>query len=340
MTADWMRLREILESRQRFLLTSHIYPEADSIGSEVALGLYLTRMGKDVVVANETPPLDRYAFLSRLFPIGSLADLGSPDPYRFDAAICLDVCSWDYTGAVGEWIRASGCDVVSIDHHQSHGPFGILDVIDESAASAGEVLYRYLRSVHARITADMAQALYASLLFDTQGFRLCNAGNGTIGTANELVQLGANHREVSKNLFEAESWTRLDLLRLALGTLQRQCGGRLAWLAISEDIFHLAGAEFVDGDGILDHILALEHVEICVMFREMDRRGIKVTFRSKGSHDVGGLAAVLGGGGRSSAAGVLLPTTMHRAIEDVLPRVRAALDPRPRFVAALSPTTL
>jgi phosphoesterase RecJ-like protein len=227
---------------------------------------------------------------------------------------------------MGEWVQAAGIDVVSIDHHHSNGAFGILDIADEEAASAGEVLYRYFRWADALITPAMAEALYASLLFDTGGFRLSNTRNDTLRVANELLQLGANHPEICRHVFEVESWPRMHLLRLALGTLQRQCGGRLAWLAISADLFRLAGAEFVDGDGILDQLLALRGVEVCVMFRQLEQRGIKVTFRSKGAQDVGLLAESLGGGGRRTASGVLLAVSMHSAIEEVLPRVRVLLD--------------
>ncbi|MCA9728570.1 MAG: DHH family phosphoesterase [Candidatus Eisenbacteria bacterium] len=330
--APWEGLEALLGSARRILLTSHVYPEADSIGSEVALALHLRHLGKEVVVANETPVLERYHFLARLFPVLSLDELGPPDPDAFDLVVFLDVSSWDYTGKVGDWVRAAGLDVVAVDHHHPNGPFGVLEVIHEDAASAGEVLYHYFQWADALITPAMAEALYASLLFDTQGFRLGNTRNETLRVANHLLDLGANHRDVCRHLFEVESWTRMHLLRLALGTLQRQCGGRLAWLSISEDLFRLAGAEFVDGDGILDHLLALKGVEVCAMFRQLDQRGIKVTFRSKGLQDVGALAEGLGGGGRRTASGALLTVSMHQAIEEVLPKVRALLDEpvRPR----------
>ena len=334
--AQWNRMREIIEVSETFLLTSHLFPEADSIGSEVALALHLRQLGKQVVIVNDTAPLERYSFLTQLHPVGSLEDLGPhPDPDRFDVAFTLDVSAWDYTGAVGDWIRKAGTSVVAIDHHHSSERFGVLDLIMEEAASAGEVLYHYFRATDAPITSDMAEALYASILFDTHGFRLSNTRNQTLRVATELLDLGADHRHVSAQLFERESWARVHLLRLALGTLQRECDGRLVWLTISEDLFRLADAEFVDGDGILDFLLGLHGVEVCAMFRQLGDQGIKATFRSKGRQDVGALAEGLGGGGRATASGALLPTTMHDAIRAVLPRIYAVLGARdPAFVEA------
>ncbi len=322
----WQALRRVIEDADRFLLTSHVLPEGDAIGSEVALALHLRSLGKQVLVLNDSVPLDRYRFLTRHQPVLAWNGDGSwPDPAWPEVAFCLDVSSWDYMGAVGRWIRASRPLVVSIDHHQVNGTFGHLDLIVEDAAATGEVLYRYFRATGASITPEMASALYASILFDTWGFRLPNSGNQTVRAAAEILAYGVDHREICRQLFESDSYAKLDLLRLALGTLRSECGGRLAWLVIPEDLFHATGAEFCDGDGVLDYLLALREVEACVMFRQQGRRGVKTTFRSKGKHDVGRVAAELGGGGRATASGVLLPLSIHEAMEAVLPRMHALL---------------
>ncbi len=328
--ASWDRLCEIIDASESFLLTSHLFPEADSIGSEIALAHHLRRIGKKRVhIVNHGDSLERYPFLTRHYPIGGLETLGpTPNPDLYDVAFCLDVSSWDYTGAIGEWIQKSGTDVVAVDHHRSHERFGVLDVIMEEAAAAGEVLFHYFKATGAEITEVMAEALYASILFDTQGFRLSNTSNQTLRVANELLDHGADHRYISAQLFERESWARVQLLRLALGTLQRECDGRLAWLSISDDLFRLANAQFVDGDGILDFLLGLHGVEVCAMFRQLGNEGIKATFRSKGRQDVGALAEDLGGGGRATASGVLLKMQMHEAIGHVLPKTYALLGVR------------
>jgi phosphoesterase RecJ-like protein len=322
----WQAMQRVFADADRFLLTTHVFPEGDAIGSEVALALHLRSLGKQVLVLNETAPLDRYRFLTRHHPVLAWSDEGDwPEPGWAEVAVCLDVSGWDYMGAVGRWIRTHRPRVVSIDHHRSACSFGDLDVILEDAAATGEVLYRYFREVHAPITPAIAEALYASILFDTWGFRLPNTGNGTLALAAELLNYGVDHREMCRHLFEADSFPKLDLLRLALGTLRSACDGRLAWLVIPEDLFSATGAEFCDSDGILDHLLALREVEVCVMFRQQGKRGVKATFRSKGAHDVGRLAEQLGGGGRSTAAGVLLPFTLSEALDSVLPRVHDLL---------------
>lgn len=318
----WQALRRLIDRHDRFLLTSHVFPEADAIGSEVALALHLRSLGKEALILNDGPALERYRFLTRLFPVHSWKDPGAwPEPGWAEVAICLDVSSWDYLGPVGRWLRSTRPRIVSMDHHHIQEPFGDLDLNLEDASSTGEVLYRYFRAVGAPISTPMAEALYASILFDTWSFRLPNAANGTVRLAAELLHYGVDHRAVSRQLFETETLTKLNLLRQALGTLHSECGGRLAWLTISDDLFRATGACFVDADGVLDHLLSLSDVEVCVMFRQQGNRGVKVTFRSKGAQDVGVLAACFGGGGRATAAGALVPQSIHGAMELVLPRI-------------------
>jgi bifunctional oligoribonuclease and PAP phosphatase NrnA len=318
-------LQRLIAGSDRFLLTSHVFPEGDAIGCEVALALHLRLLGKEVLICNDGPPPERYRFLTRHHPVLAAEDAW-PEPGWIQTAICVDVSNWGYLGAVGRRLRSDRPVIVSIDHHRARTPFGNLDLIFEEAAAAGEIVYRYLCASGAEITRGMAEALYASILFDTWGFRLPNTGNETMRLAAEILALGVDHRSVCTHLFETDSFPKLDLLRLALGTLQSECDGRLAWLVVPDDLFHATGAEFADGDGILDNLLNLRDVEICVMFRQHAKRGVKVTFRSKGAHDVGHFAEDLGGGGRTTASGVFLPLNLSDTMDAVLSRLRAMME--------------
>lgn len=330
------RFREVIEGARSFMLMSHLCPDGDSVGSEVALALHLARLGKKVEIWNESAVPSRYHFLTEELRLHSLDGEGRGFPPREpDVVICLDVNSWDYTGRLGDWVRSSGAKIVCVDHHHRSGPFGDLDLVVEGASSTGEVLYRFFRAVDAEITPRMARALYAALLFDTGGLRFGNAGNETVRIAGELLGYGVDHRELCHLLFERDTWPKIGLLRHALEQLRSERNGRLAWLALSDDLFRVAGARFADGDGILDDLLTLADLEIGVMFREVGRDAVKATFRSKPPHDVGLLAQTLGGGGRAGAAGVLLAGTLHDAIDLVLPRVHALLDERSGHLTSL-----
>jgi nanoRNase/pAp phosphatase (c-di-AMP/oligoRNAs hydrolase) len=319
----WQSLHEVVEQNQSFLLTSHVFPEGDSIGSEVGLGLHLRDRGKAVHILNPTPARHCYEFLLGLFPIRHMGQNGSPPiPSGVDVILAVDVGSWDYMGAMGEILRESNLPLVSIDHHHPGKDFSDLGIVDPSASSTGEMIYEYLRWSGARITPLIAQALYTSLMFDTGGLRLPQTTNATVLIAADLLRHGADHTTVVRSLFQSESFQRLDLYRRALGKLQQERGGKLAWLSIPNETFIETDTCLQDGDGILDSLLPVSEIEICVMFREVVGSGCRITFRSKGRHDVGSIATQLGGGGRPTAAGVFLPIGLQEAEDLVMPIVR------------------
>jgi phosphoesterase RecJ-like protein len=319
----WQRLHQFLETHERFLLTSHIFPEGDSIGSEVGLALHLREMGKAVSVVNPTPARDCYQFLLDLFPIHHLGDNGSGQiPKGTDAIVALDVGQWDYMGALAGPLRGSGLPVVVIDHHYPNEAFGNETFIDPDAASTGELVHEFLRWSGAQITPPMAHALYASVLFDTGGFRLAQTKNRTVLLAAELLRRGADHVQASQAIFQSESYERLALYRLSLERLQHERDGRLVWISLPHHVFLETCTTLHDGDGILDNLLTVQPVEIAVLLREIPGSGVRATFRSKGRHDVGAVAASLGGGGRPTASGVHLSMSLPEAEGVVLSMVR------------------
>ncbi|MBU1702211.1 MAG: bifunctional oligoribonuclease/PAP phosphatase NrnA [Candidatus Eisenbacteria bacterium] len=325
-TPAWDRLDEMITDAPSILLASHIFPEADSLGSEVALALYLKTMGKKVRICNPTPALPSSRFLEKMASDHGIAiETGRPELEDAGLVIILDVCDWDHMGALGAVIRDSGLPKVCLDHHSPRGEFADLDVIEPDAASAGEIVFRYLEARNAEITPEIATAIYASLIFDTGCFRLRNTRDETITLAARLIEFGASHGEICRLLFENENYGHLELLRMALGSLVTECHGRLAWTVITEGMFSRTGTNFNDADGILDHLVMIENLEVGVLFRDWEEGGVKVTFRSKGRVDVSSIARRLGGGGRPTAAGVLLPFPLREALETVLPRIRKIL---------------
>ncbi|MDM7915522.1 MAG: bifunctional oligoribonuclease/PAP phosphatase NrnA [Candidatus Eisenbacteria bacterium] len=309
------------------MLTSHVFPEGDSIGSEVALALHLRERGKTVQILNPTPARPCYRFLMDLFPARYLGQNGAPPiPPGTEILIALDVSQWSYIGPLAEILRSSGLPVVSVDHHHPIGDFGDLELIDPSACSTGEMLYHYFRWAGVRIDPDIAQALYASLMFDTGGLRLPQTTNRAVLVAADLLRHGADHASVARWIFQSESFERFDLYRRALANLRHERDGKVAWLSVPHTTFVETRTVLQDGDGILDNLLAIQNIDLCILFREVLGSGVRVTFRSKGKHDVGALATRIGGGGRPTAAGAFLPGTISEAEELVLPMVRRLYD--------------
>ncbi|MBD3336264.1 MAG: hypothetical protein GF355_12175 [Candidatus Eisenbacteria bacterium] len=323
----WDSFQRWILAADSVLLVSHVFPEADSLGSELSLALHLKEQGKSVRICNPTPALPPCRFLEDMAVRERISvETGVPELTGVDLVIILDVCDWDHMGALGAALRESDVPRVCLDHHSPRAPFTPVDLIDPLASSTGEIVYNYLRSVDAPISPQIATAIYASVVFDTGCFRLRNADDETILLAADLIRRGASHGKVCRHLFENESYGRLELLRMALGSLVTECDGRLAWTVISEGMFERTGTSFSDAEGILDQLVMIEDLEIGVLFRDWEEGGVKVTFRSKGRVDVSDIARHLGGGGRRTAAGVLLPYPLREALESVLPRLRQELE--------------
>lgn len=323
----WQSLAVVLDRHDRFLLTSHVFPEGDSIGSEVALALHLRDRGKSATILNPTTARECYNSLLGLYPVHYLGENGHPPiPPDTEVVIALDVSQWDYLGGLAEILQSSHLPLIAIDHHHPGTKFGDLLLTDPTAGSTGEMLYNYLRWAGARITPEIAHALYVSLMFDTGGLRLPNTTNRSVLVAADLLRHGVEHQTVTRSIFQSESYSRTALYRRALETLQQDRDGQIAWITIPHETFTQTDTTLHDGDGILDNLLSIQDMEICVLFREVIGSGVRVTFRSKGRHDVGCLASRLGGGGRPTAAGVFLPIPVVEAEDLVLPMVRDLYD--------------
>ncbi len=326
-------VRERIACSRRILLASHIFPEPDAVGSEAALARHLGWQGREVWVQNPSPIPEFSRYLTALAGLPARRwHHGSARIPEHDLIILLDVSDWDYMGALGGELKHSPAPKILFDHHQSRAPEGALALIDPEASATGEVLYRYFLATGARIDSPMAQALYASILFDTGSFRFRNARDETLLIASELIRLGASHRETVARLFENESFSRVELLTAALAHVASELNGRVAWTFLTEEMFERTGTTAADADGIIDHLMAVRGVELAVLFRDLAPAGVKVTLRSKGRHNVGLLAARLGGGGRPTASGATLPGSLKDASERVIAEVRA-------LVAATEPSS-
>ena len=324
--------RARFDGAENILLVSHIFPDADSIGSEAALARHLTQLGKTVRICNATPVQENYGFLIDLAGLPASAwTAGADNIPDHDLAVILDVSDWDYMGKLGEVLQASPVKKLIFDHHQAAVSVQDIGLIDLTASATGEVLYRYFLATGAEIDAEIAAALYATILFDTGGFRFRNTRDETLLIAAELIRRGASHQETATHLFENESFSRVQLLTAALSHVVSEEDDRIAWTYVTDEMFKRTGTSSRDADGIIDQLMTIRGVELAVLFRDTDGdRNIRVTFRSKGNHDVSNLAEKLGGGGRPTASGVTLQGSPKELIAEILDLARAVLlDTRP-----------
>ena len=307
---------KVIREGERFLVCSHAGPDGDAVGSMLAMGVLLQRMGKhaDLVSADRVPVVFRG--LAGAEKIQKALRVHGP----YDAAILLEC---DGVGRT----RLQGLEKfyqVNIDHHASGVEFADLNWIDHEAACVGEMVYRLFKAAGVALTRDAAQCLYTAVLTDTGGFIYGGTRASTFELARELTQAGADPIRIAQQVYFSTPMSRLLLLGAALRNLHRE--GRVAWLWITHEDMMRSCASEEDCEGIVNYALSIAEVEVAAFLRELEEPRVRVSLRSKGGVNVAAIAERLGGGGHENAAGCTLEGPLARAKQQIVGELKAALE--------------
>lgn len=277
------------------MITSHIRPDGDGLGSGLALYWMLQSLGKDasVILRDRVPPA--YSVLP-----GSELVLVQPDVEDlYDAAFVIECSDVERPGLPGLKNQV----VVNIDHHSTTVPFGDVNWIDSTAAAVGEMIYNLCKALGVEVTKEIAECIYTALLTDTGSFHFSNTTERTLKIASELVRRGVEPARISQALFYSYPFSRIKLLGLVLSTIERDESGRIAWVTMDRHSMYEADASEEDSDGIVNHALSIEEVEAVAFFKELSTGVYRISLRSKGKNNVAKVAELFGGGGHRNAAG-------------------------------------
>jgi bifunctional oligoribonuclease and PAP phosphatase NrnA len=325
MPIDWAPFVGLVRRHRRFLLTTHIRPDADGLGSQLALAEILRRLGKDVrlVIASTWPP--RYDFLDPQRRIERFTLPG--DAWRdVDAVIILDTGTWQQLGDFGKFLPTLPAAKAVIDHHLSQDDLGALRLVDTTAEATGRLVYEAAGALGEPLNEAAANYLFAALATDTGWFRHANASAATFELAGQLVRAGARPTHLYEQIYELNTLPRLKLMGLVLNRLERAAGGRVAYAEIRREDYPATGAVPQDTEELVNFPRSLAGVEVALLFMEQPRGGVKVSFRSRGL-DVARVAEQFGGGGHRLASGATLELPLPEARARVLAAVEAALGP-------------
>ena len=328
MPIDWVPFVELVRTHKRFLLTTHIRPDGDGLGSMLALAEVLQQQGKEVrrVVASTLPA--RYDFLDPQRQVQRFTSPGD-DLRNAEVVMVLDTGTWNQLGDFGPFLKTLPAVKAVIDHHPTQNDLGALRFVDTSAEATGRLVFDAIRSLGALLTERVATGLFVALAMDTGWFRHSNTTPATLTLAAELVKAGARPDVLYDLLFENNSLPRLKLMGLVLDRLRVECGGQVAYTELYKGDYAATGATPADSEDLVNFTRSVAGVEVGLFFMEQPRGGVKVSFRSRSRVDVARLAEMFGGGGHHRAAGATLHTTLEEARQRVLDEVRTALAAAP-----------
>lgn len=315
-----------LPAGARLVLTTHVNPDGDGLGSEAGLAHLLRGAGFTVTVANpnRTPP--RFQFLFQELEGVDRSAEAVKEIRRADAVIVLDISDLDRLGMLGDVVRDRGVPVLCVDHHVSGGdlPPGPR-YVDPGAAATGELVWELAQANGWPLTREAARALYVAILTDTGGFRFSNTRPRTLRIAAELLETGIDPERIYLDVYANAPEGRVRLLAEALDTLVVEPEAGLAWLTVPPGALDRHGVSADDLDGVIEHARSIAGVRLALLFREIAGGRIKVSLRSVGEVDVASFARRYGGGGHTKAAGVSFEGSLGEVQDTLLAEARAWL---------------
>lgn len=328
-------VREFIDGHGSFLLLTHVGPDGDGLLACVALSQHLRAKGKKATVAAEgsypkfLAPYDSEGLVRTLDELSAHEDWAG----HFDAVLVIDTGKPKRVGKFRHALAASGLPVAVIDHHiREEGDFDGPSVIEPSSAAVGEMIAEFLEEEGDDFSDPLiVRALFAALSYDTGHFRFTNTTEKTLRWASFLMEKGANPNEAYTVFWESNSAASVKLLGHLMGNLHVECGGRLAWFALSKKDLEDFGVQREETEEYITVPRSIASVEVIAFFSELEKNMIRVSLRSKGRITIHEVATQFNGGGHAFAAGARSGDSLEKTTADITKalaeKIRADLGP-------------
>lgn len=306
-----------IEEADQIALACHVGPDGDALGSMLGLALAARNAGKEAVASFGSPfvlpPSLSFLPLDILVPPNEF-------PETPELMVVLDVGSTERLGELGSHVSDSG-KVMVIDHHVTNEGFGDIAVVDPAAAATGELVFAILGELGWKITPEVAMCLLTALVTDTGRFSYSNTSPLTLRIAADLLEAGADPSVVGRHVYEEEPFGYLKALAVAMdrATLDPELG--VVTTSITQQDLDEADVDWSDTENLIDVLRLAVEADTAVLVKGHKDGRVKVSMRSRGSTDVGGLAVAMGGGGHRLAAGFTVDGEIDAVLEGVLARI-------------------
>lgn len=303
----------LINNNQEFILTSHVNPDGDSIGSEIALQLYLKSLGKNARILNYSPTPENYIFLDKDRVIEQFDEVKHKGLIESaDVIFILDTNEYERVRTLAPHIQASKAKKILIDHHLGFKP-ELFDeyIVDTDSPATGEMLYRFFKEIEASdggkkiITRDIAVALYTAIMTDTGSFKFNRTDEETHTIIADLLTYGIHPYDIYSAVYNNATLGRLHLLGRFLNNVTMMYDGRLAYSIVLQKDFEETSTDEYAIEGFSSHLMSLETVELGIVMTQT-KRGVKLSFRSKDKVFSNELAKEFGGGGHKNASGAFV----------------------------------
>jgi len=324
----------LIRNNDRFFLTTHLGPDGDAVGSQLALAGFLEKFGKTASMVNSDemdynldwlPGANRIeVFDNSLSQHEALAEA--------DVAFVLDTNDEERLGKVGSLVRNSDATIVLIDHHLDPEQWFDVSFIRDSAAATGELIYEIIDALDpGLIDEEIATALYTAIMTDTGSFRYSSVTPELHRVVADILERGSiEPAPIHETIYDRKSMPGLRLLGRMLNRIRLRYNGQLGYSVVTQRMVEDTGASWDDKQGFVNYVLSIEGVKTALLFSETDD-GSKISFRSEADVRVDEWARHFGGGGHRNAAGAYVKRpTFEKTIEDVIEAASEYISFEPR----------
>jgi phosphoesterase RecJ-like protein len=328
MSTQRKAITEAIQQGQRFLVTAHVNPDGDAIGSLVGLLHLLKTLHKHCELVIPFPGVpDKFAWLdfgaeheayemtdpatccpqSKDLDAFLVVDCGSRERVQRELQPCLDACR-----------------VVNIDHHPDNTRFGDLNWVDAGKSSVGEMIALLAMDLGIPLTGALAEGLYLAIATDTGFFTYSNTGPETLRITAQIIENGFDLDRLNRRLQRQSSLNKIHLQGLALSRARLYAEGQIGVVRVEKDLFEQTQTRPEDCEDLINHIRAIQSVLVAVSLRE-ENGEIKFSLRSWGEVDVKSIAARFNGGGHINAAGGRIQASMGEAEKQLVSVVHSRI---------------
>lgn len=292
---------EVISIAKTIAVSGHMNPDGDCIGSLLALGLGLSRIGKEVHFLSS----DGVPKKLRSLP-GTRRVKKTLSRRRLDLAISVDCNKKEMLGKNVYRVFRQAKKILEIDHHSLRESFGDIQLIRPQAACVGEIVYDILSRLKVKITPDIARNILASVIIETNSFRLPTVTSRTFSLCRRLLETGVDFHKLSELVYWSRTKEEVLLSGLCLSRCRFLAKGKIVWSIVHSADFSRMHARDEDIDAVANEMLAISGVEAAVLFRQKRPDTLRVSLRSKGKVNVARVAEACGGGGHFDSAGCFL----------------------------------
>lgn len=323
----WQKIISIIENNERFVLSSHINPDCDALGSELALAEHLRSLGKTVNILNTDTAAANYRFLDPKQRIQQYSEKRHTRLIKkAEVIIVLDASGgWERLGTVGKALARAEAIKLCIDHHPDATDFVDVAVIDTDASATGELVYDLILAMGGSLSKHIAQALYAAIVTDTGSFRFPKTSPRTHRITAELLAADADPMYIYRQIYEQNLLENIQLKGHIMASIQTAADGQVAYYGVSQNTLKQFDVKTSELDGVASIGQLIGGVRVTIFCMELPQDRVKISLRSDGTVAINQIASYYGGGGHPSAAGAIAEGSLAGILAELVAKVEPIL---------------